>query len=138
MPHLLPRKLEQHCRLRLGLRNRSILQGIVKGIHKDISRHAFGKAARRHGKRVPFLAVWEGFQRDHPHCHSLIAKPRHMNWKRFGHEVHEVLSKHPYICQFRAEKATDVSGWIGYMMKRRDKGDLLQDIDWELYHSPAV
>ncbi len=136
--HLLAGKLKRQRKLKLNLRSRSALQGIVKGIHRDINRRAFKKAARRHDKKLALLVVWEGFQRGHPHCHCLIAKPRHMSWKRFEREVNEVLRKQPYVCHFKANKATNIGGWIGYVMKRRDKGDLLQDIDWELCHLPAV
>ena len=120
---------------RHDLSRRDDLQAIVRRLHRDISHAAYGHAARRYGRRLGFLAVWEGFQRRHPHCHGLLeickSRPQFEQW------VDQVFRSHPFVGEYDLQPCTDIRGWLRYLLKFRDKGELLQDIDWIACHVPG-
>lgn len=112
------------------------LHAIVRQIHKHLSYQVYGHAARRYKKRLGFLVVWEGFPRNHPHCHGLLEIPP--SRAGFQEHVRRLLVTHPAIGKFDLRPCADVAGWIDYVLKLKDKGDLLQDIDWIAFHSHCI
>ena len=117
------------------LTKRENLQPVVRRLHRQLSYKIYGHAARYEGRRLGFLVVWEGFQRNHPHCHGLLeVPPKRPYFKRWAHQL---FISHEYVGEFDLQPCKDLHGWLKYLLKSKDKGDLLQDIDWEAYHAPG-
>jgi len=113
----------------LSTGKRGDIEGITRNLHKKLSYMAYGKAARRYGKRLGMAVVYEGFNRGHPHCHAILQIPASDTRAFFETRVRRVLKAHPCIGVFEISTLTSSEGWIDYMTKLKDKGDLQQDFD---------
>lgn len=112
-------------------------KAIVGNMHKVFSRWAYGKAARRYGKRLGAISVWEGDHRDHAHCHMLMEIPGHWQAEnQYDQRMRPFLDCHPAIGEFVLEPTRDAAGWIDYILKIKDKVDLMQAIGWDQYYKP--
>ena len=94
----------------------------------------FGMGYRRFGKEIQMLVVREGGSDKRYHLHLIIEKPDRLTseefcyllrkiWRstNFGYE--EVHIEHP-------SSPEREDGWLGYILKRRSKVNLVDSIDW--------
>lgn len=89
-----------------------------------------GRAAKRHGKRLPIIAVLEMSADHRLHYHCIVDRPYHCSFGRFSAIIRDQWSKtdfgyHQIDIQDQSDK-----GWTDYLLKQRQKMSLLDSIDW--------
>ncbi len=89
-----------------------------------------GRAAKRHRKRLPIIAVLEMSADHRLHYHCIIDRPFHCSFDRFRSIIGDQWSKtdfgyHQVDIQDRSNE-----GWTNYLLKQRQKTSLLDSIDW--------
>ena len=93
-----------------------------------------GCGAKRHGKRLLLVAVLE-ISADHRlHYHCIIDRPCYCSLERFSAIIRDQWPKtdfgyHQVDIQSQSDK-----GWTDYILKSRQKGSLLDSIDWANCH----
>jgi hypothetical protein len=120
---------------------RDLIRRVLKGMLKTMNEKAFGKkAVRRHGRKLGFFAVYEGMGRNYPHCHFILEVPAHEDEIEFESKLRRCLENSTAIESIDIQKPEgqekNAGGWLSYLLKRRDKTDLLSDSDFELMSIP--
>jgi hypothetical protein len=93
-----------------------------------------GRGAKRHGKRLLLVAVLE-ISADHRlHYHCIVDRPYYCSLERFSAIIRDQWPRtdfgyHQIDIQGQSDK-----GWTDYMLKQRQKGSLLDSIDWANCH----
>jgi hypothetical protein len=89
-----------------------------------------GSAAKRYGRRLLLIAVLEVSADRRLHYHCIIDRPYHHTFERFGQVLRDQWSKTDFgYHQIDIQDHAD-AGWTDYILKQRQKGSLLDSIDW--------
>jgi hypothetical protein len=89
-----------------------------------------GSAAKRHGKRLPTIAVIETNADDRLHYHCIIDRPYYCSFERFGVVVREQWRRTDFGYDQVDIQDQANEGWTSYLLKQRQKTSLLVSIDW--------
>ena len=116
---------------------REEIKKFLSSLHKKLSYWAFKKAAKRHKKRLGFLAVTEGADGGNLHVHCMMELPPGERGNLLEYELSETLNRHPHVGEFKIKPINDNKGWISYMIKGRGKSDISQDVLMELIYPPS-
>jgi hypothetical protein len=93
-----------------------------------------GRAAKKHGKRLPIIAVLERSADHRLHYHCIIDRPYYCSFERFSAIIRDQWSKTDFgYEQIDIQDRSD-EGWISYILKQRQKRSLLDSIDWPNCH----
>ena len=96
-----------------------------------VNRKTYRNAFCRHGKRLTVIPVLEGggSTNKHYHYHVLIEVPHFMNAAQFVEIMKQAWGRLRGTGIQNTWKECENSGWLQYMLKDRDKDDLLDAID---------
>jgi hypothetical protein len=95
---------------------------------------ALGSKAKRHGAQLMIVAVLEISADNRLHYHCIVDRPYHCSFDRFSAIVREQWSKTDFgYHQIDIQDQAD-TGWTDYILKQRQKGSLLDSIDWDNCH----
>lgn len=106
-----------------------------------LDREVYGNAGRRFGKRLRVIPVVEKENFCRWNMHGAIELPQHLQPFQFEEMIRKCWSKVDWaLPQIDFQEYAD-RGWLGYMLKRRQKSglDAWSDcIVWECLHNPIV
>jgi hypothetical protein len=89
-----------------------------------------GSRAKRHGARLLMLVVLETSADHRLHFHCIIDRPYHYPLSQFETIIREQWWKTDFgYHQVDVQDQSD-AGWTDYILKQRQKGSLLDSIDW--------
>lgn len=93
-----------------------------------------GRSARLHERRLRIIAVLEMSADHRLHYHCKIDRPYHCSLERFSAIIRDQWSKTDFgYHQVDIQDQSD-QGWTDYLLKQRQKGSLLDSIDWPNCH----
>lgn len=93
-----------------------------------------GSKAKRYGAELLVVAVLEISADNRLHYHSIIDRPYYCSFERFCAIAREQWSKTEFgYHQIDIQDQAD-AGWTDYILKQRQKGSLLDSIDWDNCH----
>jgi hypothetical protein len=93
-----------------------------------------GSAAKRHGAQLLIVPVLEISADNRLHYHCVIDRPYYCSFERFSAIVKEQWSKTDFgYRQIDIQDQAD-TGWTDYILKQRQKGSVLDSIDWDNCH----
>lgn len=108
---------------------------------KKLSKAVYGRAARRHGKKLRVIPVVEKELDGRWHIHAAIEPPPHLDPIQFKELISGLWSGMHWGYE-RVHIQDDADrGWIKYMLKRRQKSDLeawFDCIDLDSLHNPIA
>lgn len=108
---------------------------------KKLSKAVYGRAARRHGKKLRVIPVFEKKPQGRWHIHAAIEPPAHLDPIRLKDLISVLWSKMHWGYDRIDFKFGADRGWIKYMLKKRQKSDLevwFDCIDLESLHNPIA
>jgi hypothetical protein len=93
-----------------------------------------GRGAKTHGKRLLIVAVLE-ISADHRlHYHCIIDRPYYCSLDRFTAIIRDQWPRTDFGYHQVDVQGQSDRGWTDYMLKQRQKGSLLDSIDWANCH----
>jgi hypothetical protein len=93
-----------------------------------------GRRAKRHGKRLLLIAVLEMSADHRLHCHCIVDRPDYCSLERFNVIIRDQWPKTDFGYHQVDVQGQPDKGWTDYMLKQRQKGSLLDSIDWANCH----
>ena len=89
-----------------------------------------GSKAKRHGYQLLMVSVLEISAEKRLHYHCIIDRPPYCSLERFSAIFYEQWAKTDFgYHQIDIQDQAD-TGWIDHILKQRQKGSLLDSIDW--------
>ena len=104
---------------------------------KRLDAKLLGSRAKRYGKRLNCFAVVEANAEGRLHYHAIIDRPSHCEFEDFKAAIAEQWSKVSFGYRHIKVKNEPNEGWNNYLVKLRQKSDLLDAIDWANCHLAA-
>ena len=101
----------------------------------------YGKAARRHAKRLKVLPILERDHQGRWHVHAAIELPPNICPLQFDHLIRECWSRVDWGHDLIFARDNADSGWLDYMLKARQKSGLEAWSDcivWECCINPIA
>lgn len=81
------------------------------------------------------LVVREVSANQRHHLHAIIQKPPTLSNKQFDQVVRECWGKTLFgYEEIHINHPSEKDGWLGYMMKKKTKSNLMDAVDWENSH----
>jgi hypothetical protein len=105
-----------------------------------LNRAVYGNAVRRGGKQLRVLPILEKEEDGRRHYHAAIEPPTHIEPTRFVAFIRECWSKVDWGYREIMVRPNADRGWIGYMLKHRQKSEFYawsDCIDWESLHNTS-
>jgi len=91
-----------------------------------LNRRVYGKAYARHGKQLRVIAVIEKSEFGRYHIHAALEPPVHLDHEQFEATIRECWLKTDWGYDEGLVRPNADAGWIGYMLKQRQKQGLEQ------------
>ena len=92
----------------------------------------YGKRFRRFNKRLKVFAVRENSADVRHHLHLMLERPPDICVDDFRCLIFTCWSKTRFgHFNIKVDEAYDLSGWTGYILKRKTKSNWYDAIDWE-------
>lgn len=91
----------------------------------------FGNAAKRFGKGVQIVTVFERGAFERLHCHAAVDRPDCISPAVFKSTVKTCWKKTPWAYDHAiVERASSAEDWLQYLAKTAQKADYADSIDW--------
>ena len=106
----------------------------LRHFRNRLNHAVLGSKAKRQGERLWMVAVLEISADGRLHYHCIIDRPYYCSFEKFCAFVREQWSKTDFgYHQIDIQDQAD-TGWTDYILKQRQKGSLLNSIDWDNCH----
>ena len=100
-----------------------------------LNRKVFGNSYSRYGKCLGMLVVREVSSNQRHHLHTIIQQPPTLTHQQFDQVVMECWGKTLFgYEEIHINHPSEKDGWLGYMMKKKTKSNLMDGVDWENSH----
>ena len=108
--------------------------GNFRHFRNRLDHAVLGSRAKRYGVRLVMIVVLETSADQRLHYHCIIDRPYHCSFDKFGGIIREQWLKTDFgYREVDVQDQPDL-GWTDYILKQRQKGSLLDSIDWANCH----